>query len=171
MASHCIYILVRALSIPNVGPRHPSSGVALRPIGVAAHQHRGHAQRGGGRQTVAALPCGPRVKNGPFPGSAEQSPYNLFARQPEMLGDFAENCASGPDAKGTMVRDCYVMLTTLLGGETHVTAAPAGDFITECTERSGQILSADIARQLHAVRTSSRTKCRRMIFGVSTASK
>ena len=31
------------------------SGVGLRPIGVAEHQHRGHAERGGGRQVARQI--------------------------------------------------------------------------------------------------------------------
>jgi hypothetical protein len=45
------------------------------------------------------------------------------------------------------------------------------DLIAEFPQSVGKIVSAHVARQSHAVKTSSLTKCKRMIFGTLSGSK
>ena len=50
-----------------------------------------------------------------------------------------------------------MMLAVLLGGETHVRTALAGEFVAELAQCLGQLLPGYIPGQFHRVSTSSRT--------------
>lgn len=51
-----------------------------------------------------------------------------------------------------------MVLAVLLCRETKMTAGPAWDVVAEGSKREREVLTGHIARQLHAGRTSSRTK-------------
>src|SRR3974377_2071661 len=87
-----------------------------------------------------------------------------------MSGDVLKNARQGANLDWAVIRDGFVMLPVKLGHYTNVATPLVVDGITEHSQRFDQLVCAGIARQLHIDRTSSRTKCRRIIFGICSAS-
>ena len=82
-----------------------------------------------------------------------------------MRGHILENPMKGIEFHGAVVRDGDVVLAIALGRVTHVRAALTGAFVTKRTEGLAKFGTGDVPRKFHRARTSSRTKCRRMILG------
>ncbi len=75
-----------------------------------------------------------------------------------MLGDIAQDVGKRAEAKRAVSRNGNVMLATLPGRQPHMAAALPGNLVTKPPQRPGQVVPAQIAGQLHAGMTSSRTK-------------
>lgn len=66
---------------------------------------------------------------------------------------------------GSVQRDHLVMFTVDLRRDPQVGASLSHGVVTQASKRRSQHRAADVAGQLHATRTSSRTKCNRMTLG------
>ena len=75
-----------------------------------------------------------------------------------MRGDALEDAGEGSGFQGLMVRDDLVIFAIQLRGHPDVRTVLAGRFVTEDTKSPYQRDAVEIARQLHAASTSSRTK-------------
>ena len=69
-----------------------------------------------------------------------------------------------------MAGDRDVMLATLMCRQPHMAPGLTGNFIPEPPHGADQFVPAQVAGQLHAVMTSSRTNWRRIGFGCSPSS-
>jgi hypothetical protein len=69
-----------------------------------------------------------------------------------------------------MIRNDFVILAVALGCHSDVRSLLPSRFIPQNSLRFDQSRSIDVPRQIHAASISSRTKCRRMIFGNSIVS-
>src|SRR5262249_9727117 len=104
-------------------------------------------------------------------GSPEEPLCELLPSHIEVRRHVTEDTSQRTDAQGVVRRDRHVVLAALGGREPHVAAGLPCDPIADVLERPGERDAGHVARQLHAEITSSRTKCRRMTFGDSPASK
>ena len=66
---------------------------------------------------------------------------------------------------GSVQRDHLMMFTVDLRRDTHVGASLSHGVVPQTSKRRLQRRAAHVAGQLHATRTSSRTKCNRINFG------
>ena len=87
-----------------------------------------------------------------------------------MPGDIREDRRQRADAQSGMARDGEMVSANERGREPQVRATLPGDDIPESSERPRQLISRDVARELHRARTSSRTKWRRTREGRESAS-
>ena len=69
-----------------------------------------------------------------------------------------------------VVGNAEMVLPVGLGCDSNMGAILPNSFIAQDSQGLHQILTGNVARRFHAARTSSRTKCSRMIFGASMVS-
>jgi hypothetical protein len=90
--------------------------------------------------------------------SAEQLAGQFFSRQVEIVGDVAENLSECADPELFVIWDSDVVLCAFHSGtDADVAAGLTGSFVTEATQGSNKIITADIAGKLQAGMTSSLT--------------
>ena len=80
-------------------------------------------------------------------------------------GDVSQNAFQRTNLDRTMVGDHLVVLPSSLGGNPKVRTALPGDNIPVHPQRFRQFRATEIPRSFHRARTSSRTKCSRIIPG------
>jgi len=100
-----------------------------------------------------------------------QSAQQLIAIDLQMRGDVVEDSGKRPYFERIMGRNRHVMLRRHIDRQTDVAAGLARDSVSDPRKRLRELGSREIARQLHAAITSSRTKCRRISFGCEPSSK
>ena len=83
-----------------------------------------------------------------------------------MGGNVFENATESADSNWRVIRDGDMMFAILLGAEPDVGTILTDALIAEFLEGLDELRPVDIARGLHAARTSSRTKCNRIILGM-----
>ena len=77
-----------------------------------------------------------------------------------------------PDAKGSTGRDRDAVLASGRRDQAQMAPRLADDLVAEVpTKGYGKIMPTEVSGQLHTASSSSRTKCRRMIWGRSLSSK
>ena len=81
-----------------------------------------------------------------------------------------ENAGKSAGFDGVMIGDDFVVFTVALRCYTDVGTLLPCRFITQNSERLDQARTVNITRKPHWIKTSSRTKWRRMILGESTVS-
>jgi len=84
-----------------------------------------------------------------------------------MGGHIFEDAVKRTDLDGIVVGHGEVMFATLLRRQADMRACLSQYRVTEFPQGADKFGPGAIARGLHTVRTSSRTKCRRMIPGRS----
>src|SRR5262249_48645600 len=94
----------------------------------------------------------------------------IFYSDVVMFGDVLKNARQGANLDWAVIGDGFVMPPIKLGHDTNVATPLVVDGITEPSQRFDELVCAKIARQLHSDNTSSRTKCRRIILGICSAS-
>ena len=87
-----------------------------------------------------------------------------------MLGDRAQNAAQRPGLDRPEPWHHLMVLAMHLRRHPNVRARLPSRRIAQHTQRFDQLIRIDIARSLHTAKTSSRTKCSRMICGASAGS-
>jgi hypothetical protein len=99
------------------------------------------------------------------PVSKIESLQELPNAHPMMRGNVLQDTTERARFDGMMVRNDFVVFAVALGCYANLGAPLERDHITQNAERFYLLRPVNIARQPHWTRTSSRTKCRRMIFG------
>jgi|HubBroStandDraft_5_1064220.scaffolds.fasta_scaffold114415_2 hypothetical protein len=87
-----------------------------------------------------------------------------------MRGDVFQDAGQRPDLERLMLRNDFVILPINLRGYADVGALLAGRLISQNAQSLNEASAVDVPRQFHCTRTSSRTKCSRMIFGAGMVS-
>jgi hypothetical protein len=88
-----------------------------------------------------------------------------------MCSDVAEDRSGRPYLERVVRGNRDVVRSRRLRGQADTASRLTSDPIAEATERPGEIRARQIARQLRAAMTSSRTKCSGITFGASPSSK
>ncbi len=101
----------------------------------------------------------------------DESLHQILARQLEVGRHVAGDPGQGADAKRVVVRDRDVVLAVLGCGQADVAPRPPRDGVALNSRCPDQLASRQAAREPHAEITSSRTKWRRITFGLSPSSK
>lgn len=112
---------------------------------------------------------------------SEKVVNDFVARKTEMFSRVSHDSGKRTDLQRTVQRHGEMVDTAALSRDPQVAACLPGWFITEMTQRFGEIGSGNIAWKAHvggagstpghAGITSSRTKCRRMTGGALPSSK
>jgi hypothetical protein len=73
----------------------------------------------------------------------------LLSTDTEVLGYIGEDSCQRADSQRRVIRDCDMVLASLLRRETQVAPALARDLVTQRPEGAGQAASIQVARELH----------------------
>jgi len=103
---------------------------------------------------------------------AEHASDDFGPLQLKMRAHFAENGSKCANPQALVIRNGQVMLPADLRGKAKVAASLPRDLIAKrLLKCPSEFATSQVARQLHAAITSSRTKCSRMAEGASGPSK
>src|SRR5271166_2615645 len=86
-------------------------------------------------------------------------------------GNVSQNSRQSTHAQRVVIRNRDMVLRWIGCGQQEMCPGLPGDLAAQSRERVGKLLSGQVAREFHRVRTSSRTKWRRMILGALSSSK
>jgi len=126
---------------------------------------------GVGRQAPSscARACTPVCEPDPWRherGDSEFQALDQFRhRDLVMRGDTSKDAAQSSNLDRAMVGNDFVVLATHQGRHPEMGSRLACYCIAQNPERLGKVGSGKVPRRLHRARTSSRTKCRRIIAG------
>lgn len=107
----------------------------------------------------------------PIAASAEQPVGDCGALDLKVVRHFGENGRERPDSEARVDGNGEVVFALQLGGEAQMAPCLPRDRVPIHGESPGKILTGQIARQLHAAITSSRTRWRRNTVGIAGGSK
>ena len=106
--------------------------------------------------------------------SRSRSQVELFQQglcaETVMGRDVLQDTRQSSGFDGVVTGNHLTIFAIQLRGDANVRASLPGRLVAEEGKSSDKPLTVHVARQLHAARTSSRTKCNRMIFGACVAS-
>lgn len=112
-----------------------------------------------------------RIRRGGMVGLPEQYRHQFGSVRSVMIRDFAEDRVERAGLDWRVIRNRDRVRRGKLACEANVGTGLARHLIVETCQCLDQLPGIDIARQLHAASTSSRTKCKRITLGPVSSSK